>query len=101
MDGATSFDNNLAFGRVDAEDGAFFALVVTGDDFDLVAFFDVCLDGAHGKMLRGLENLWCEGDDLHELLFTELTGDGAEDPGAAWVIILVDDDDGVRIKTKD
>jgi hypothetical protein len=24
-----------------------FAFVVTGDDFDLVAFFDVCLDAAH------------------------------------------------------
>lgn len=44
---AATFDNDLAFDGVDAEDDALFAFVVTGDDFDLVAFFDVCLDAAH------------------------------------------------------
>jgi hypothetical protein len=44
LDSATTFDNDLAFDRIDTKDSAFFAFVVTGDDFDLVAFFDVCLD---------------------------------------------------------
>ena len=46
MDRAPTFDNHLAFHGVDAEDGTLFAFMVTGDDFDLVAFFDVCLDAA-------------------------------------------------------
>jgi hypothetical protein len=103
-----TLDNDLAFSRVDAKDGALFAFVVTGDDFDLVAFFDVCLDAAHERKrdwileIRDwvLENLWCEGDDLHELFFTKLTSDGSEDTGAARVVVLVDDDDGVGVETK-
>ena len=49
LDGAATFDDDLAFRSIDAENGALFAFVVAGDDFDLVAFFDVCLDGAHWK----------------------------------------------------
>jgi hypothetical protein len=99
---ATTFDNDLAFNGVDAKDGALFAFVVTGDNFDLVAFFDVCLDAAHesGIVRIGLENLGREGDDLHELFFTKFTSHGSEDPSAAWVVVFVDDDDGVRIEAK-
>ena len=99
---AATLDNDLAFGGVDAKDGALFAFVVTGDDFDLVAFFDVCLDAAHesGIVRIGLENLGCEGDDLHELFFTKLTCNRSEDTGAAWVVVFVDDDDGVGVEAK-
>lgn len=102
LDSATTFDNDLALDGVDAEDGALFAFVVTGDDFDLVAFFDVCLDAAHesGIVGIGLENLGCEGDDLHELFFTKFTGNGSEDTGAAWVVVFVDDDNGVGVEAK-
>lgn len=47
-----------------------------------------------------LENLWCEGNDFHELLFTKLTGDRAEDTGAAWVVVLVDENAGVRVEAE-
>ena len=102
LDRATTFDNDLAFDGVDAEDGALFAFVVTGDDFDLVAFFDVCLDAAHesGIVRIRLENLGCEGDNLHELFFTKFTSHRSEDTSAAWVIVFVDDDDGVGIEAK-
>ena len=56
LDSATAFNDNLAFGSIDAEDSAFFAFVVASDDLDLVAFLDVCLDGAHGMEIEGLDN---------------------------------------------
>jgi hypothetical protein len=102
LNGTAAFDKDLALFSIDAEDGAFFAFVVTGYDFDLVAFFDVCLDVTHesGKVGMGLENLWSEGYDLHELFFTKFTSDGSEDAGAARVVILIDDNDGVGIETE-
>jgi len=100
---AATFDDDLALEGVDAKDCALFAFVVAGDDFDLVAFFDVCLDAAHesGIVGIGLENLWSEGDDLHELFFTKFTGNRSEDSGASWVVVLVDDNDGVGVEAQD
>lgn len=54
LDCATAFDDDLAFYSVDTEDGTFFAFVITGNDTDLVALFDVCLDGAHGRYVLGI-----------------------------------------------
>ena len=34
-------------------------------------------------------------------LFAEFTGDGSEDAGAARVVVLVDDDDGVGVEAED
>ena len=48
FDRAAAFDDDLAFGSIDEQHGAALALVVTGGDFDVVAFFDVGLDAAHG-----------------------------------------------------
>ena len=101
LDSAAAFDDDLAFGSVDAEDRAFFAFVVTGNDADLVALFDVCLDGAHKRKFLGLENLGCEGNDLHELFFTKFACNRSEDAGAARVVVFVDQNDGVRIETED
>ena len=47
LDGAATLNDDLAFRGVDAEDFALFTFVVAGDDPNVVAFFDVCLDGAH------------------------------------------------------
>lgn len=40
---AGTFDDNLAFASVYRDDGTALAFVVAGNDFDFVAFFDVCL----------------------------------------------------------
>ena len=42
----TAFDDDLAFDAINGKHGAALALVVSGDDLDLVAFLDVSL---HGK----------------------------------------------------
>ncbi len=101
LDRAAAFDDDLALGGIDQQHGAALAFVVAGDDFDLVAFFDVGLDAAHGDEngwrlgTGGSEHLGGEGDDFHERLFAEFAGDGAEDPGAARVVVLVDEHDRV------
>lgn len=48
-DGAAAFDGDLALGGVHEQHGSALALVVACDDFDLVTFFDVRLDAAHGR----------------------------------------------------
>lgn len=100
-DCAATFYDNQAFCSVHAEDWALFAFVIAGDDPDVVAFFDVCLDGAHWKSAFGLENLGSEGNDLHELFFTKLAGDRTEDTGATRVVVLVDKHASVRIEAED
>ena len=44
FDDVSTFDDNLAFDSVHIENGAFFAFVVTGDDFYSVTFVDVGLN---------------------------------------------------------
>ena len=48
FDRAGAFDDDLAFGGIDEQDGSALAFVVAGGDFYLIAFFDVGLDAAHG-----------------------------------------------------
>src|SRR6202012_2245236 len=74
-------------------------LVVAGDHHDLVVFADV-----HDSRLAlparppVSDDLGGQADDLHELAVAELSGDGAEDPGAAGVLLGVDEDDGVAVE---
>ena len=44
FDDVSTFDGYLAFDGVHIENGAFFAFVVTGDDFNSITFFNVGLD---------------------------------------------------------
>ena len=44
---ATAFDGDFALGSIHKEHGAALAFMITCDDFDLIAFFDVGLDAAH------------------------------------------------------
>src|ERR1017187_6987844 len=48
----------------------------------------------------GLQNLRRERNDLHEVLRTQLAGDGAEDAGALRVVVGADDHDGVAVETQ-
>src|SRR5438477_13068301 len=45
-----------------------------------------------------LEDLWRQADDLHEILLAELAGNRPEDPRAARVALVVDDDCGVLVE---
>src|SRR5215210_6628282 len=45
-----------------------------------------------------LEDLRRQGDDLHEVAVAQLAGDGAEDAGAARVVLGVDDHGGVLVE---
>src|SRR5207237_3199623 len=47
---------------------------------------------------RRSQHLGSQRDDLHEPLLPELPGHGAEDPGAPWVLLLVDQDHGVVVE---
>lgn len=49
LDDAGAFDDDLAFGGINGKHGSLLAFVVTGDDFDGVAFCDVGLD-SHGLL---------------------------------------------------
>ena len=57
--------------------------------------FNVTMCG--GECL-GSEDLRCERDDLHERTFTKLTSDGSKDPSSARVVVLVDDDNRIRVE---
>ncbi len=46
-DGPAPFYDDGVLRSIDTEDLALFAFVIASDDADLVAFLDVCLDGAH------------------------------------------------------
>jgi hypothetical protein len=107
LDWTDAFDNHGVFSRVDEGDGAGLALVASGDDLDLVTFFYVSL--AHVEMVSVeiraarsgvLEHFGREGNNFHELFFAELTSDRSKDPGAAWVVVLVDHDDRVGIEAE-
>lgn len=50
--------------------------------------------------LEKLEHLRGQGDDLHEVLLTKFAGNGSENTGAAWIEILVNDDDGIVVKAQ-
>lgn len=56
---AHAFDNHLTFGCLDQQHGAALAFVVTSNDFDLVAFFDVGLDAAHGNKKLNVNGYVC------------------------------------------
>src|SRR6185503_18844496 len=45
-----------------------------------------------------LQHFWCERDDLHELLRTQLTRHGAEDAGPDRLALLVDQDGCVAVE---
>src|SRR5512146_2635143 len=45
-----------------------------------------------------LHHLGGQRDDLHEVLFAQLAGDGPEDAGAAGVAFLVDDHHGAAVE---
>ena len=68
-------------------------LCSAGNDDDLVVLFYVCF--------HGLENFRGKGNDFHEVLVAEFTGDRAKDAGAAGVLIFVDDDNGVAVEAED
>jgi hypothetical protein len=102
-DRATTFDGDLALSSIHKKHDTALALVISCDDFDLIAFFDVCLDAAHGNEIleiRPSKNFGCERDDLHERTLTEFTGHRSKDPSAAWVVIFVNDDDCIGIETQ-
>lgn len=44
FDDISTFDDDLAFGSVHIENGAFFAFMITGDNYNSVTFFNVGLD---------------------------------------------------------
>src|SRR5688572_17097726 len=49
--------------------------------------------------MTSLHHFWGEADDLHVTLFTQLTGNGAEDARAARVVVLlVEEDHRVRVE---
>src|SRR5689334_18397536 len=52
-------------------------------------------------MTYSSEYFGCEADDLHEVPLAEFAGDGAEDAGAARILILVDNDDRVVVEPED
>src|ERR1700738_4668232 len=45
-----------------------------------------------------LENLGCEGHDLHEVALAQLACYGPEDPGASGVVLGIDDDGRVLVE---
>jgi hypothetical protein len=109
LDRASAFDDDLAFSGVDERDDAPLAFVIAGDDLYFIAFFDVCLNAAHrnknieywSRSGAVLEDLGRQGNNFHKLFFAELTSDGSEDAGSAWIVVFVDDDDRVRIEAED
>ena len=54
--------------------------------------------GRGSESAAGSDHLGGQADDLHELAVAELAGDGAEDAGAAGVLLVVDQDDGVAVE---
>ncbi len=115
FDFSDTFDDDLAFGGVDGEDGALLSFVVTGNDDDFVTGFDMGFDfhglsGVCGKVVcgrftigaggHGLEHLGSEGNDFHKVFFTQLASHGAENTGALGVAIFVDDHHRIFIEAK-
>jgi len=75
--------------------------MVAGNDFNLIAFGDMCFDSTaiHGETRR-LEDFRCERDDLHEVLVTQFTRNWPEDPGAFGLTVVVDDDHRIAVETE-
>ena len=57
-------------------------------------------NGVQNPEVSRLEHFRSKGNNLHELLFTEFTGDRPENTGAARVVVLVDIHYGVAVETK-
>src|SRR5262249_8187649 len=88
-----AFDQDLALLGENAEDAAGPAIlgVLADDHFHQVFFANV-----HG--LTRLDHLGGQADDLQETAVAQLAGHGPEDAGAARVLLVVDQDDGVAVE---
>eukprot|EP01022_Parablepharisma_sp_SALTPOND_P025558 TRINITY_DN59990_c0_g5_i1.p2 TRINITY_DN59990_c0_g5~~TRINITY_DN59990_c0_g5_i1.p2 ORF type:complete len:183 (-),score=35.90 TRINITY_DN59990_c0_g5_i1:486-1034(-) len=85
-----TLDDDALTGRVHREDLADGALVVASDDLDAVTLLD--LERLHSDHLRG------ERDDAHELLLTQLAGDGAEDTGTTRLPVSLKEDGSILVE---
>src|SRR5439155_12209670 len=90
LDGVQVLDDHATLARTRLEHPALLAAVLAGEHLDEVSFAD--LGDSH------LQNLRCERDDLHEVLFAQLTGDRPEDARAARVARAVDQHRGVLVE---
>src|SRR5699024_1418683 len=48
--------------------------------------------------LSGLQNFRSEGNDSHEVVFTQLTSNWSEDTRSTWSFIVTDDDASIFVK---
>src|SRR5699024_3259449 len=87
LDAVDALNEDLVTGGVRLDDVALCTLVRAGDDQHGIALADLQLN-----------HLRCERHDLHELLVTQLTGNGPEDAGAARLAVRLDDDGCVLVE---
>ena len=69
------------------------ALILAGDNHHQIILTNVHLF----RLL--LQNFGSQGDDLHEVLLTQLAGNGSKDTGALGHLGIVDDNGGVIVET--
>src|SRR5258706_1352830 len=95
LDHVDALDDDAPLLREDLQDLPLGALVLARDDDDLVPAAKTHLRGGRGGFSllteHGSNDLWRERDDLHELLLTELAGDGAEDARPDRLLLRVDE----------
>src|SRR5207248_1956611 len=93
-----AFDDEAPDAPVDRQHLAALTFIVACFYFDGVVGFDVHDFRLSTFDFRPLHDLACETHDLHEVAFTQLAGDGAEDAGAAGIVLGVNQHDGVGVE---
>src|SRR5699024_10025600 len=95
-DHVQALDNDLALFRGGLQNLAGLALVLAGDDHNVVAGFNMKI--VH-SIKTSLQRFGSQAQDLGEAGVAQLAGDGSKDTGALGALVGHDDDGGVLIKT--
>src|SRR2546427_5560518 len=91
LDHVRPFDDDAVLVAQDLKNLAALAALGARDNHYLISFFDV-------KLLHNSNYFRRQRNYFHELLLPQLAGDGAENTGAARVILIVNDDDGIGVE---
>ena len=91
-----TFDDDFGGVGESGNDFALFTLILTGEDLNVIALFDMKFNERHD--ITTLKDFGREGNDFHEIFIAEFTSDGTENTSAARGFIVFDDDGGIVVE---